>query len=230
MLKIKKLVLKEKVYTYTQYCGFGDIWAVTSYLLRVSEEIKKPARFWPRSSRQRDIIRAVTPLLRSRGSIDIVPAPTPKMKMLNYCEPFRVKFVPTYKRWKHNKYSNIVAYQFDGNHLADEKNLPLPRLMYLLKSLEAMGYKTMDVGHRKPLPYIIDVLSKCKFFVGCPSGLSVVSISVGNPVFLITRSMNPLFLRFMADCQYRTKSVQMFSTVDEFLIHVRRMSRCGKML
>ncbi len=229
MLKIKKLVIKEKTYTYTEYCGFGDMWAVTSYLLRVSEEIGKPAQFWTKSAKQRDIIRAVTPLLKSKGKIDLVPMPTPKMKVLNYCEPFRVKFVPTYKRWKHNK-QNIIAYQFDGNHLANDKNLSLSRFMYLLKSLEGMGYELVDVGHKKPLPYIVDVLSKCKFFVGCPSGLSVVSISVGNPVFLITRLMHPLFLRFMVDCQYRTKSVQMFSTVVEFLIHVKRMCRCGMML
>ena len=229
MLRVKKLCLQERVYTYTEYCGFGDMWAVTSYLLRVSEEIKKPASFWAKSSKQRDIIRSITPLLKSNGTINIVDSPSRKMKILNYCEPFRVKFVPTYKRWRRNK-SKIIAYQFDGSHLAEDKNLSMRRLLYLLKSLDLMGYELVDVGHHKPLSYIVDVLSQCKFFVGCPSGLSVVSISVGNPVFLITRTMEPLFLRFMLDCQYCTKHVQMFSTVDEFLIHVKRMSRSGGML
>jgi hypothetical protein len=230
MLNVKKLILKEKIYAYTQYCGFGDMWAVASYLLRVSEELKKPVRFFAQSSKQRDIIRAVLPHLRSKGKVDLVPAPTAKMKWLGYCEPFRVKFVPTYRRWKYNKYSNLVAYQFDGRHLAAEKNLPPQRLKYLLDSLHLMGYHTVDVGHKKPLEFIIDVLAKCKFFIGCPSGLSVVSASVGNPVFLITRAMHPLFLKFMQECQYRTKSVHMFTTVDEFLIHVKRMNRCGKLL
>jgi hypothetical protein len=229
MLKIKKLVLKEKIYGYTEYCGFGDLWAVASYLLRVSEELGKPSRFFGKS-KQRNTINSILPHFRSKGAVNIVPHPPQKLKMLGYCEPFRVKFVPTHQSWKYNKYSKTVAYQFDGYHLAGEKNLPLKRFMYLLESLNAMGYQAIDVGNSKPISFIIDTLAKCKFFVGCPSGLSVVSISVGNPVFLITRLMNPLFLKFMQNCQYRTKSVQMFTTVDEFLIHIKRMDRCGMLL
>jgi hypothetical protein len=229
MLKVKKLALGDRAYGYTKYCGFGDMWAVTSYLLRLSEESKKPTQFWSQSARQTDMIKLIVPFLRSKGTISFVP-PTSKIKMVEYCEPFRVKFVPTYKRWEYDKCSKLVAYQFDGNHLADIKNLPLLSLKYLLQSLEAMGYQTVNVGENKPLSYIIDVLSQCKFFVGCASGLSIASISVGNPVFLITRMINPLFLKFMMDCQYRTKHVQMFSTTDEFLIYLRRINRCGMML
>jgi len=229
MLKFRKLsTAKDKIYGYADMCGFGDIWALTSYLLRVSEEAGRPTRFFTRNEKIRAIIRSIIPHLRSKGKIHL--AHNPLQKQLGYCEPFLVKFVPTHKKWQYNRASNIVAYQFDGNHLGNEKNLPWQRQLYLLRSLRRMGFIPVDVGHKKPIRFIVDTLSKCRFFVGCPSGLSVVSISVGNPVYLITRSINPKYCGFMRNCQYKTKEVHMYRTVDEFLIQARRMNRMGKLL
>jgi hypothetical protein len=225
MLKVKKLVTKDKIYGYSELCGFGDIWAMTNYLLRVSQELGKPARFFSRAKHIGDTIKEIVPLLKSKGSVNIVG---PHEKILSYCEPFSIKFLPTIKEWSPT--SNIIAYQFDGRHLQRQKNLPCIRLAYLINSLMDMGYDPVDVGGYKPLEYIVDILSKCQFFVGCPSGLSVVSLSVGNPVFLITRQMDPLFLLFMHQCQYRDKDVRMYTTVDEFLIQVKRMRGMGRLL
>lgn len=211
-------------------CGFGDLWALTSYLLRVSEESGKPARFFTRNQKQKDIVGSIIPHLRSKGKIVFVSRPTEKL--LGYCEPFLVKLVSTKQIWKYNRQAKIVAYQFDGVHLADQKNLPLPRLIHLLRSLTNQGYIPVDVGHHKPLSFIINTLSRCKFFVGCPSGLSVVAMSVGCPIMLITRKISPAYLGFMKrHCQYKTsRMIEMYMTVDEFLMRSRWLSRIGRLL
>lgn len=227
MLKVKKLYF-DKIYGYSdELSGFGDLWAVTSYLLRVSEESGKPTRFFSRIKKVKNTMRTIIPYLTSKGSISFVDKSN--QKVLRYCEPYAVKFVPTNKVWN-NKHSDVVAYQFDGVHLSKQKNLPLPRLRFLIKSLKALGLKPVDVGHGRPIEYIIDILSNCRFLVGCPSGLSIVSISVGNPVILITRNIDPKYCVYMKTCQYKTKPVQMYRTVDEFIIDLNRKNRMGRLL
>lgn len=227
MLKVRKLYF-DKVYGYSdEVSGFGDLWAVTSYLLRVSEESGKPTRFFTRVKKLKKTMKDIIPFLTSKGNIDFVDQPL--QKILSYCEPYSVKFVPTNKTWSNN-HNNIVAYQFDGIHLSEQKNLPLPRLRFLIKSLKDLGFIPVDVGHGRPIKHIIDILSECQFFVGCPSGLSVVSMSVGNPIMLITRNINPRYCPFMRRCQYKTRTVDMYRTVDEFIIEIRRRKQMGRLL
>lgn len=219
MIKTRKHAWEDCVYNYPDHCGFGDAWALTSYLLRISEELKTSAKFFSVSKELLDRVRLIMPFLETTGTIQIVDKPP--QRVFNYCEPFLVKFKPTHKTWHYNN-NKIAAYQFDGNHLWEEKNLPSERLNFIINSLVKIGYQTIDVGHDKPLSFIIDTLSKCSFFVGCPSGLSVVCISVGTPIHLITRQMNPNFVGFLQNCQYYTTSVQFYRTVNEFLLFARR--------
>lgn len=229
MLKFKRYSIKNKIYGYQDACGFGDIWALTSYLLRVSEESGKPTHYFSRNQRQKEIMQSIVPHLKSKGKIVFSFKPTERL--LGYCEPFLLKLVPTKRTWKYNGCARVVAYQFDGVHLADEKNLPLPRLIHLLRSLTNQGFIPIDVGHHKPLSFIVDTLAKCKFFVGCPSGLSVAAMSVGCPIMLITRKIKPAYLGFMKRCQYNTsRRIEMYMTVDEFLIRSRQLGRMGRLL
>lgn len=218
MLKLVKFASQE-VYGYHEYCGFGDIWAVTGYLLRLSEESHRPSKFFTKNADLKQDIRSITPFFDSKGTIELVSAPP--QRIFTYCEPYLCRPTPTIKTWKRNN-SNIVACQFDGRHLYKHKNVEGSRLRFLTRSLASMGLRLIDVGNRKPISYIVDVLANCRFFVGCPSGLSVVSMSVGNPVYLITRMMDPRYLSFMERCHYKYGNVQMFMTVDEFLIQARR--------
>lgn len=228
MLKVRKLYV-DKVYGYSDDAsGFGDLWAVTSYLLRVSEESGKPTQFFSRIKKVKSTMRDIIPHLSSKGRIEFVDRPL--QKILGYCEPYSVKLVPTNKLWNYNRHHNIVAYQFDGIHLSEQKNLPLPRLRFLIQSLKELGFRPFDIGHGRAIKDIIDILSECQFFVGCPSGLSVVSMSVGNPIILITRNIDPRYCTFMKRCQYKTAEVDMYRTVDEFLIEIRRRNRMGSLI
>ena len=219
MLKVKKYALKDKIYGYPDACGLGDVWAVTSYLLRISEEADLPSRFFTKNIEFRNRIEAIRPFLRSKGQIQFVSQAS--QRVFNYCEPYKVKFVPTLQKW--NGKSNIVAFQFDGNHLYDRKNLPDKRLKFLIKSLTEMGYNSVDVGNHKSISFIVETLANCRLFVGCPSGLSVACLSVGTPIYLITRRLHPDFLQWLRKCHYRTVDVQMFTTVDQFLIRVKQL-------
>lgn len=227
MLKLKGHDFRDVIYGYeTEACGFGDAFAVTNYLLRASERIKKPVRFACHNRDLRERVRFISTYLDTPGRINIVNAR--KQKILGYCEPFGVKFVRTKRRWRYNHWSKIVAYQFDGRHLAEEKNLPPDRVDYLVKQLKMMGYNPIDVGNHKPLGYVIDVLAKCRFFVGCPSGIAHVSQSVGNPIYVITKEMKRSYLNFMRRCQYRTAQVHMTKYIFDFLrvIHNEQPTLC----
>jgi len=194
--------------------GFGDTWAVTSYLLRMSEELKKPIRVHTVNSKFKNDVKAIIPHLDSPGEINFVDQAA-QMGM-EYCKPYSVKFVPTKKQW--NPSANIVAYQFDGNHLNVKKNLPPGALASLINSLNSLGYEPVDVGHKKSISFIIDTLSQCNFFIGCPSGIGIASMSVGNPIYLITRNINPQYVAYMKNCHYVTRQdVQMFRCVEDFL-------------
>jgi hypothetical protein len=214
MLKVIKYSQHDRIYGYPEECGFGDIWAVTSFLLRISEESARPTKFAARSKSFKSTMQDILPLLQSKGKIEFVGGQAAQ-RILNYCEPYKVKFVPTINKWTGN--SKIIAYQFDGNHLANHKNINKDRLEWLLNNLIKMGYEPVNVGGRQSVEFIIDTLAKAKLFVGCPSGLSVAAISVGTPIFLITKMLKVKFVRFLRSCHYHTKPVRMFRTVNQFL-------------
>jgi len=220
MLKVVKYGQHDRIYGYPEECGFGDIWAVTSYLLRISEESARPTKFVARTKSFKTTIQNILPLLKSKGEIEFIGGQAAQ-RILNYCEPYKVKFVPTINKWANNN-SKIIAYQFDGSHLSNHKNINGNRLEWLLSNLIKIGYEPVNVGGRQSVEFIVDTLAKAKLFVGCPSGLSIAAISVGTPIFLITKMLKMKFVRFLRSCQYHTRPVRMFRTVNQFLFCLNR--------
>lgn len=220
MLKTSKIYYASRIFGYPEECGFGDIWAVTSYLLRLSEKTSTPTKFFTKSQRFKTTMKEILPFLNSSGRIEFV-AGSAAHKILNYCEPYRTKFVPTTKIWE-RRHSKIIAYQFDGNHLAKLKNISSFSVSKLLDSLTKMGYTPVNIGDQKSIEFIVDTLSQAKLFVGCPSGLSIAAISVGTPIFLITKMLNVDFVRFLRSCQYHTTCVKIFRTIRQFLLCLNR--------
>jgi len=208
-----------KIYTY-DWWHFGDSWAITSYLLKISEESGKPVRYYPTNSRQRDNILQIRPYLKSKGIIHIVEQ-SPEVK-LPHPSPYNKKFVKAIRTWdrQHAKRSRIVAYQFDGNHWGEYKNPSGEQLNRLLDSLRKFGYNPVDVGGHRPISYIINTLSNCKFFVGCPSGIAVAARSVCCPSYLITFNLCDAALYWLKTCQY--PGMRMFKYINDFLPFARK--------
>jgi hypothetical protein len=220
MLKVVKYGQHDRILGYPEECGFGDIWAVTSYLLRISEETGRPTRFFTKSKSFKSTIQSILPVLRSKGKIEFIGGHAAQ-RILNYCEPYKLRFIPTVRTWEINN-SKIIAYQFDGSHLSKHKNINGSRLTWLLNNLIKMGYKPVDIGGKKSINFIVDTLAEAKLFLGCPSGLSVAALSVGTPIFLITKMLKVDFVRFLRSCQYHTKPVRMFRTANQFLFCLNR--------
>lgn len=207
MFRTRKFGWSDKVWRCTEL-GFGDTWAVTNFLLRVSEEIQAPTRVFSRNKAFVKLVTEIPQYLDTNGKIKFV-TDVPQVGM-TYCDPYRVRFYSTKKKWQPE---NIVAYQLEGRHLANFKNIP----HNILNKLISLGYLPINVGGFKPLAFIIDMLSRCKFFVGCPSGIGVAALSVGCPVYIITSQLRNDYLRFMFRCQYYDKKVQVFKYTSSFL-------------
>jgi hypothetical protein len=192
---------------------FGDTWALTSYLLSLSEKNGSPILFSDRDKDVNEIILDITPHLNSKGKI-IFSNSEPTI-IFKDPEPYRKKFIPTIKKWSETN-SKIIAYQFDGRHQAEKKNLPKQNIENLINSLVKLGYHPIDVGNYKSISFIVDTLSKCQLFVGCASGLSVVTRSVGCPTFIISWKIKEALVDYLVNCQL-PHIIRFFKTENSFL-------------
>lgn len=214
MLCVQKYHNFSKVYGYN-LSHFGDTWAYTNLLLRLSEGNGKPVRVGIENQKLKKLILQIRPFLKSKGRI-VFSNRRADLKYM-YCDPYKIKFVPAIRTWNYKRAlkSKIVAYQFDGIHLSEEKNLPPHRIKVLLSALRKMGYTPVNVGGHKKIDFIINTLSNCKFFIGCPSGLSVAARSVKCPIFLITWKLGLDWVNWIKNCQCPT--AKFFVNVGEFL-------------
>lgn len=218
MLFVQKYQHNDGIYNF-DYGHFGDIWAYTNLLLRISEGNGRPIRITYVNNYMKNLILKIKSFLNSKGRI--IFTNKPKTRFLNFGDAFSIKFIPTLRTWNRKRAlkSKIVAYQFDGRHLAEEKNLPPMEFRKLLNGLRKMGYIPVNVGGNKKLNFIINVMSNCKFFVGCPSGLSVVARSVKCPIFLITWKLSKGMIGVLKTLQCPT--AKFFRTTNEFLNFTR---------
>jgi hypothetical protein len=202
--------------------ALGDTWAATNYFLRISERLRKPIRVNAHFQSFKDFVLNIRPYFNSSGRIQFVDDPFEHK--IGYCQMYSIGFLPTKIRWKRSK-SNIIAYQFDGKDMAEYKNLPPDVLANLLKSLNSRGYNTINVGGMKPMPFIIKTLAKCKLFVGCPSGLSHVAMSVKCPINLISWKIPQFRINRIGGgirgCQFLRDHATWFRTPEEFLKSIK---------
>lgn len=161
---------------YLEY-GFGDKWAATSFLLKESERLNKVIYF---NCEDWQLIYEIANYLNHKGKIKYKKYPIirPNYDIVFKTKPLKTKI--TYK-----KSSNIIAYQFDGRSDFYIKNSQPHEIQYFLKYTKALNYKTINVGNMQPLNFVINILAKCKLFVGVPSGITHVAMSVGTPIHCI---------------------------------------------
>jgi len=164
--------------------GFGDIWASTSWLLRKSEELNEVVRVKAEFPHFRDWMAFISPIFDSVGRLKFVDrgiAVRPR-----YANIFK-GLMPVKKRWEPRP--KKVVYQLDGRHNAHLKNLSSDQTRFLLSSLRRMGYSNFNVGNMTPIRQVVRHMSEAAFFVGVPSGMSVVALSVGLPVYIVLNKM-----------------------------------------
>ena len=84
--------------------------------------------------------------------------------------------MPTKLKWLGVE-SDRICYQFDGIFQADMKNPSADELKKILESLK--GYRLIRLGLPMTLEQIVKEMAASALFIGIPSGMSHVGVSVG---------------------------------------------------
>lgn len=219
-----KTSLKKPDPIYHLRYGFGDKWAVTSYLLKKSEIEKKIILF---DSDNYDLIYKIASFFNTNGRIE-----HKKSNLIfeeNYNTVYTTKYVPTKKVWQENK-NKIITYQFDGRCGSSLKNPPDHEIHQFITFFEKLGYKTIDLGNYKPISFIIDSLSSCQFYVGCSSGIANVNMSVNAPMYIVKQNLpdddsEPLGYKYLRKIVYSTRKDIIYVENLEEIINQRKKSQ-----
>ena len=193
---------------HSSHLGFGDRWACANWFLRLSQRTRKVVLISTAAPWASEIVQ-IAPLLRSTGRIALSQRP-PSIH-LDYCDPFRLRYLKTVVGWKPNN-SQFISYQFDGRSFGHLKNLPPGAEERLLAELVQLGYKPINVNSR-PALHAVEILARSAAFIGVPSGLSHVAFSVGTPCHVIFNDYS-IDLR---QCVYYRKPVKLYHTYEDLL-------------
>lgn len=184
----------------------GDIWAATCFAIRQAEKTGRVGDLWA-SPRQVPAVEEVISLLDTTVRINIHSSPnTNYLRPIVWTEAFACQYVPTKIKWKNEK-SKIICYQFDPGSRADSKKCDPRALCLLWRMADQLNYRMVDVGHHCPIPSAIHLLSIAEAFIGVPSGLSHIALSVGTPVHILLNHMSGDSLLGTA---YKDKPVVMY--------------------
>jgi hypothetical protein len=172
---------------YANPCkGFGDSWSGTGMLLDLSEKLGKPLRVSSKDTTRPNTVNEIQSYFDSTGKIQLVNERC--QVKTNFWQIHKHRIVPTKVQWSASK-SRVVCCQFDGIHLSHHKNPKPWQVKLITDTLCRDGFMPINLGGMKPIKYIIDNLARARFFIGCPSGIAHVAMSVGTPMKILTFNM-----------------------------------------
>ena len=184
-----------RIFKYVSGRALGDVWTLTQWLLRRSEEWGKPAVLSRQLGPQPDghdnvleLIPRIAALLDSTGSIAFTDEPgvDPPITGPSLWGP-RVTYMPTKMKWRPDGRSPpLVGYQVDGRSGSDAKNPPAADVDRLINAIYAAGAHPVRIGLPLTVEEEISVLSDCSLYVGVCSGISHLAHSMkGLPMILV---------------------------------------------
>ena len=198
----------------------GDVWFFANALMHMPPQ-KKPLYACNISSREHvrigDTLATILPLLENKHGHNIQLV-EPNFGQLN---PFHKNWrhmapIPTKLKWLGVE-TDRICYQFDGIFQASMKNPSADELQKILDSLK--GYKLIKLGLPMTLEQIIKEMAASALFIGIPSGMSHVGVSVGIPELIY---LTPAYKS--EDAMYETvKTVKTVYSADELIkeVHAR---------
>ena len=227
--------------------GFGDNWLCCSYYLKLSEDnpndvivvdcnpentdkISKELEYqWGRNpNKTKNDLQSIKEYFHSTGdfcfSIDEKFSHLPvknnfisfKGDLVNHC------VLPTKKKWKYESNFKNICYQLDGYGHGNLKNPNKVDVNYFFKEFKSLGYNLIDIGHFKPIDFILNSLLKSCFFIGCPSGMTYFSMSVGIPIINITNKLNKDHISSLDQrFKFHKKNIKFFKTLSDFVINFK---------
>ena len=211
-------IYSRDVYGFPHENGLGDWWCWTNKILHLSETKKETILVTTQNSKY-DHIRMCTNFIKSSGSFEY--RHEFETIRLNHVQGYDC-FHPAIYRWS-NKKSKTITFQFDGVHMAGQKNPDAYEINYFISTVKNLGYTPVDIGHRQPLEFCIKAMAESHCFVGCPSGMGVIARSVGVPINLIYRHLNSNDVEFLKYHYYKVdelnKNIKWYKTFDDFFDH-----------
>jgi len=178
--------------------GLGDCWATVNYALQKAEDnditFKLATWYKNRGGKIRNAESKLTemiPLFRdiSAGKVLLVDdAPTEKLARdgggyLKWFDVYNVPYVRTKTIWAENDSRDICCH-FDGKSHSC-KRCSADEEKQIIEYLKNLGFNPIYLGKHTSLNEAVDLLSKCKAFIGVDSGFCHMAHSVRTPIHLI---------------------------------------------
>jgi hypothetical protein len=107
------------------------------------------------------------------------------------------------------KYGKLTVLKLEGKN-----KTPKGTRRYLWKCQFCVGNRGLV---ESPFPFMINTLAKSKIFIGCPSGVATVAMSVGCPINLITWNLSRADIDRLRSCNFLHSTAKYFKTPDNFI-------------
>lgn len=170
----------------------GDYWVFVSKILKknAGEDVKI-------QTSKVDLVSEMVDLFDHKcNSVEITEKRGPSSKMLRprrMCIAAREPRLKTKKRWEGG---NLIAYSTGCRYRRKFKTPPwISEMTETLKSIGAI-----DVGLPMSLTEAVDVMSKCKFYIGVPNGLTHICESLECPTHIVIHNFG--FEGLVPDLKY----------------------------
>ena len=184
-----------RIFKYVSGRALGDVWTLTQWLARRSEETGQPAVLSRQLGPQPDghdnvldLIPRCLALLDTTGTIEFTDEEgvDPPITGPSLWGP-RVVYMPTRNRWLPWPGMSL-AYQFDGRSGSDAKNPSAVEAERILHAWPVDNIGTcppVRIGLPMTVEEEIAALAGSRLFIGVCSGISHLAHSVGVPMILI---------------------------------------------
>jgi hypothetical protein len=182
------MIKPPKVYrTGGGWGGLGDCWLFCSVMAWESVG-HHPVHFWNHSARQNlreiwglfDVEAPLVPVRRKPRSAPYL------LDGLHPRSVFSCPVYPTMRRWRPG--GTALAVQYSGVSFP-MKNFTKQARADFERRLAKRRIPTVDVDGKESLVVKMQRMSRCAAFVGIPSGMSLVALSMGMPTFVIANGL-----------------------------------------
>lgn len=194
--------------------GLGDLWACISLLQRTATA-RNDRVFLSTMSHWGDRRPILTEIINALAINRVDLTDEPPTAELSGFDVWASPAVRTYRQWEFYARERVVAYQFDGESNADEKNPSEQERLQILTYLIEAGFTPVRLGSHLTIQQCVDQLATSALFVGSCSGMSHVAHSVGVPVYLLEYSQPVV-------TSHRQKQYVLCKGANEFEANVER--------
>lgn len=165
--------------------NLGDHWATINYLITRSHILREEMML-SRYQHGQDFMERMSEILYlldapERSSVFLTD--TPGTHEPDGFDVWAGSYWNTKQRWLPNS-GDRICYQFDGVSSAEDKNPSADDEKKILQWISTLG-TPVRLGSHMTLASVVNELANARLFVGCDSGMSHITHSVGVPSIIV---------------------------------------------